>query len=77
MSRWWLWLAWLIAAPAVAKESLAPVTVTLTRAADGARPVTWSTTVLVGDGEPEVTAYRRHPHCGCAWDEPLVAAATA
>lgn len=35
MSRWWLWLAWLFAAPAVAKERPAPVTITVTQAADG------------------------------------------
>jgi hypothetical protein len=37
---------------------------------DGDRPATWSTTVLV---EPDLTlsrrTWRRHPHCGCAWDQ--------
>jgi hypothetical protein len=37
---------------------------------DGDRPATWSTTVVVG---PDLTlarrTWRRHPHCGCAWDQ--------
>jgi hypothetical protein len=37
---------------------------------DGDRPATWSTTVLVGPDLGLVRrTWRRHPHCGCAWDE--------
>ncbi|MFC4784037.1 hypothetical protein ACT8ZV_06160 [Nocardioides sp. MAHUQ-72] len=39
---------------------------------DGDRPATWSATVTVG---PDLAlarqAWRRHVHCGCAWDELL------
>ncbi len=41
---------------------------------DGDEPTTWSASVTVG---PELTpvrrAWRRHPHCGCSWDDTLVA----
>jgi hypothetical protein len=36
--------------------------------ADGERPTTWSASVSLGQGLPEVRTWRRHPHCGCAWD---------
>lgn len=35
----------------------------------GTRVTTWSTTVtLTRDRLPVERAWRRHPHCGCAWD---------
>ncbi len=41
----------------------------LARFVEGDQPSTWSTTVDVGPtGTPTVTAWGRHPYCGCAWD---------
>lgn len=34
----------------------------------GGRPATWSASYVLGDGTPEEHRWRRHPHCGCAWD---------
>lgn len=41
---------------------------------DGGRPATWSTTVEL-DPTLELSRRRwlRHPHCGCAWAEPVAA----
>jgi hypothetical protein len=39
---------------------------------DGA-PSTWSATVDLTDDAPAVRAWSRHPRCGCAWDEALLA----
>jgi hypothetical protein len=47
----------------------------LATAAEGGLPATWSATVALGALPPTVTAYRRHLHCGCAWDVGLVGAA--
>jgi len=41
----------------------------LTTAAEGGVPATWSGTASLAALPPLVTAYRRHVHCGCAWDE--------
>ncbi|MXG91657.1 hypothetical protein [Nocardioides flavescens] len=41
----------------------------LALAAVGDEPSTWSAVVTLGETEPERTAYRRHVHCGCSWDE--------
>lgn len=39
----------------------------------GGRPTTWSASVeLTGEG-PVTHPWRRHPRCGCAWDEALLA----
>lgn len=39
---------------------------------DGDEPATWSATLTVGvtgvDAVPRRHIWRRHPHCGCAWD---------
>lgn len=36
---------------------------------DGGRPATWSATVALGaDLDPVRHPWRRHAHCGCAWD---------
>ena len=36
----------------------------------GLEPSTWSATVQLGAGSmPTRQAWRRHPHCGCAWDQ--------
>jgi len=43
----------------------------LVTAAEGGVPATWSATVALGTLPPDVTAYHRHLHCGCAWAEPL------
>jgi hypothetical protein len=43
-------------------------------AAEGSRPSTWSATVRLDALPPTVTAYRRHPHCGCAWADEAVRA---
>ena len=43
----------------------------LVAAADGELPATWSATVALGHLPAQVTAYRRHLHCGCAWAEEL------
>lgn len=41
----------------------------LTRYLDGDRPLTWSASVdLDPVAAPAVRQWRRHPHCGCAWD---------
>lgn len=41
----------------------------LARFVEGAYPSTWSATVDLGPtAPPVVTQWRRHPHCGCAWD---------
>ena len=38
--------------------------------ADGGRPLTWSGSLLLRPGTPpEHQRWRRHPHCGCAWDQ--------
>lgn len=34
----------------------------------GGRPLTWSGSVDLSAGDPVVRTWRRHPHCGCAWD---------
>ena len=40
---------------------------------DGDRPMTWSATLTLGPvpGEEGLVPrrWRRHPHCGCCWDE--------
>jgi len=43
-------------------------------AAEGGRPSTWSATVRLDALPPVQTAYRRHPHCGCAWADEAVRA---
>lgn len=40
----------------------------LVTVADGGRPGTWSAVASLATLPPRVTPYRRHPHCGCAWD---------
>lgn len=35
----------------------------------GGRPATWSASYVLGDGTPQEHRWRRHPHCGCAWDQ--------
>ena len=35
---------------------------------DGDAPAVWSATLSLGAGVPELVSWRRHPHCGCAWD---------
>jgi len=38
--------------------------------AEGGRPASWSATVDIGcDLQVVREEWRRHPHCGCAWDE--------
>jgi hypothetical protein len=44
----------------------------LATAAAGGVPATWSARVSLGELPPQVTVYRRHLHCGCAWSEDLV-----
>lgn len=44
----------------------------LVAAAQGERPATWSTIVRVDRLPPDLTVYRRHPGCGCAWAEGLL-----
>jgi len=43
-------------------------------AAEGGRPATWSATVQLEALPPVLTAYRRHPHCGCAWADDVLRA---
>lgn len=44
----------------------------LLRFVEGDRPSTWSATVEIGPCEaPRPHPWRRHPHCGCSWDEGL------
>jgi len=39
---------------------------------DGDEPATWSASLTVGaDLDLARRAWRRHPHCGCSWDEDL------
>ena len=41
---------------------------------DGDEPTTWSATVTVGtELSLARRGWRRHPHCGCAWDDALAA----
>jgi hypothetical protein len=54
--------------PAARALTLAWVVRELATVAEGGLPATWSATVALGTLPPLVTAYRRHPHCGCAWD---------
>ncbi|WP_345464232.1 hypothetical protein [Nocardioides marinquilinus] len=35
----------------------------------GERATTWSATLDLHDGVPELRRWERHPHCGCAWHE--------
>ena len=36
---------------------------------DGVEPTTWEATVIIRPAAaPERRRWRRHPHCGCAWD---------
>ncbi|HEY0890221.1 MAG TPA: hypothetical protein VGE38_11475 [Nocardioides sp.] len=35
---------------------------------DGDAPAVWSATLSLRAGVPELVSWRRHPHCGCAWD---------
>ena len=44
----------------------------LRTAAEGGTPATWSAVVELSSLPPRTTAFRRHPHCGCAWAEELV-----
>lgn len=45
------------------------------RYAEGELPASWSAVVtLAPSGLPQVRTWRRHPHCGCAWDTDLYAA---
>lgn len=38
--------------------------------ADGGAPLSWSASLVLQPGlPPEHRVWRRHPHCGCAWDE--------
>jgi hypothetical protein len=39
----------------------------------GGRPTTWSATVELTDEGPVTHPWSRHPRCGCAWDEALLA----
>ena len=59
-------------APALRALALAWAVHDLGTAAEGSRPSTWSATLRLDALPPVRTAYRRHPHCGCAWaDEAL------
>ena len=41
---------------------------------DGDTPGTWSRSVAIGPAmAQDWTAWTRHPHCGCAWDEAVIA----
>jgi hypothetical protein len=57
--------------PAVRALLLAWAVHDLATAAEGGVPASWSATVALGALPPEVTAYRRHLHCGCAWADQL------
>lgn len=38
--------------------------------ADGEAPLSWSASLVLRPGvAPERREWRRHPHCGCAWDQ--------
>lgn len=54
--------------PAARALTLAWAVHELATIAEGGVPATWSATVALATLPPLVTAYRRHPHCGCAWD---------
>lgn len=55
---WWLALSWAVR--------------DLLRFAEGDRPSTWSTSFEIGPTDaPLGVDWRRHPHCGCSWDEGL------
>lgn len=59
--------------PALAALAIAWAVRDITAFVDGDQPSTWSRTVQVGpDLQPVPHAWRRHVHCGCAWDEALV-----
>jgi hypothetical protein len=41
----------------------------LARYAEGDRPASWSATIDIDHAAPAVRReWKRHPHCGCAWD---------
>ena len=61
-------------APALRALALAWAVQDLGTAAEGARPSTWSATVRLASLPPVLTAYRRHPHCGCAWADDVLRA---
>ena len=45
----------------------------LLRFVEGERPSTWSTSFDLGpSAAPVAREWRRHPHCGCAWDSPML-----
>ena len=57
-----------LADPAARRLALAWAVHDLATAAEGGQPATWSATVSLAVLPPVITTYRRHPHCGCAWD---------
>jgi hypothetical protein len=63
--------------PAARALALAWAVRDLATGAEGGTPASWSATVSLGTLPPVVTAYRRHPHCGCAWDDALTEAGRA
>lgn len=61
-------------APALRALALAWAVHDLGTAAEGGRPSTWSATLRLDALPPVLTAYRRHPHCGCAWADDVLRA---
>jgi hypothetical protein len=57
--------------PALRLLALAWAVRDLAQAAQGLRPASWSATVRFEPDQPRVTAYARHPHCGCTWSDQL------
>jgi hypothetical protein len=55
--------------PVVQHLALAWAVKDLVAWADGDEPSTWNATVVLGAAAlPERRVWRRHLHCGCAWD---------
>ena len=54
--------------PALQAAALALATREVVSHVDGDRPATWSATITLGPDGPQRQSWRRHPHCGCAWD---------
>ncbi len=56
--------------PLLESMALAWAALDLLRFVEGDQPSTWSATVTIdAQGPPDRQEWRRHPHCGCAWDE--------
>jgi len=54
--------------PALRAAALGCAVSDLLTAAEGGRPASWSATLHLEAGQPPVlTAWLRHPHCGCTW----------